>query len=764
MATGKHITEANDATIEALRIKLAIIGGVAGTFTTELPTGTIATDKTYSFAGINETEIGGITWYNGDSALYDGSTWSRIPFQSLANYPLKVELLEVGKNAANPALFLDDKLFNNSDGAITSNTSWHCTGKQLITPSTLYVAWNNHADGFYSSYMHFFDINGTWLGNNSTLTGAGAVYSGSGINGKWTFTTPSNCYYVGFSKNLPTQTFSQFQASVMIEVNSRTTYEPYDFYIKKALVQTPDNVYTKTEIDPLFNDLEIISGATKYKALTVLMSGTTIYIRSAFNATYDLVQSIIINSVTEYANNVSNFYETRLILVSSEDIVSAYTGGTVIHSMGDEAAPPNYNGTYIGGNHGCDSLRVVTSTGHNKTVADVGSEWLDDSGRKWYILRVVDASTIWMLSENTGTATVWVFDKTFSNSTLTHSANATHTGNLTITSSAAGQLKPAIKNRIAKALLDGETQIIADGLYYCNSIDLVETYDIVNPASALDYIKTQYGQATQPALNNGDVQVSISNIFRFDETALCTIISDFIAIQAISLSGGGYYGFQQSICLNNAGSYPNLKYYMPKSLPITVGARTFDLRTAETINSATGDLELTSAYWEVPTAPPDRYIQFLADSGSVNKIAFAAGFNISKGVGATRDDLINRALYIYLNMRKSYFSGFDGKITMSANDVYSALSFRHYYDVSANPTGRLSCFTQDNGNESYMYMDWNGVISDEIDIPQKYAGKTITVIEKSDNVALKNSFATNKLRVIVTTESVMYGYLVVKFS
>lgn len=89
---GKSIALANSATVEALRAKLALIGGVAGSFTSALPTGTISTDRVYQYAGADNTTIGGIAWRNGDSALYNGATWTRIPFQALTNYATKIDV------------------------------------------------------------------------------------------------------------------------------------------------------------------------------------------------------------------------------------------------------------------------------------------------------------------------------------------------------------------------------------------------------------------------------------------------------------------------------------------------------------------------------------------------------------------------------------------------------------------------------------------------------------------------------------------------
>lgn len=76
----------------ALQAKVAS-GSIAGIFEVALPSENIVSNKIYEYAGVNATEIGGITWYNGDSAWYSGDTWYRIPFQSLANYYTKSEII-----------------------------------------------------------------------------------------------------------------------------------------------------------------------------------------------------------------------------------------------------------------------------------------------------------------------------------------------------------------------------------------------------------------------------------------------------------------------------------------------------------------------------------------------------------------------------------------------------------------------------------------------------------------------------------------------
>lgn len=86
--TGKLVL--HDHLAEDIPDILDYVGQPLATFTTAYPVSPVK--GLYSFAGTDGAIISGTTYYNGDSAFYDGvSAWTRIPFQSLANYYLKTE-------------------------------------------------------------------------------------------------------------------------------------------------------------------------------------------------------------------------------------------------------------------------------------------------------------------------------------------------------------------------------------------------------------------------------------------------------------------------------------------------------------------------------------------------------------------------------------------------------------------------------------------------------------------------------------------------
>lgn len=129
MGQGVKPSALSAATVEALRLKLSITGQVAGSFSTALPTSDIATDKVYLFTGTDGAVISTITWKNGDSALYNGSAWTRIPFQSLANYYIKSE--------TEPKIVLTNKIVN---GNFATTGTWTKDGTVLTVAANVGIS------------------------------------------------------------------------------------------------------------------------------------------------------------------------------------------------------------------------------------------------------------------------------------------------------------------------------------------------------------------------------------------------------------------------------------------------------------------------------------------------------------------------------------------------------------------------------------------------------------------------------------------------
>jgi hypothetical protein len=504
-------------------------------------------------------------------------------------------------------------------------------------------------------------------------------------------------------------------------------------------------------------------------SVIVVKSGNAVYVRTRFDATRDLVQSFGVFGTSNFSNSLVGYSNVYLIDKTKGNTVADLTTNTLAHLLqaGDDVTPNNYNGTYIGGNHGCSDARLITVNSHGKTTVDIGSEWTDNTGRKYYILRIVNANQLWVISENIGTGDVWQFDTSISGSTLTHSAGATNTATMTIAANEMAQWLPATKNIVKSVYLDGKTEVTDDGVYYCNFIDIINQYDIVNPASALlnliAAVGTTYTDTTlSDAFRNGASSVFNQILHRIQSNGALQIIYGWRNYQQINL---GYMGFMQAGTPPTT-TYPKLKLYMPKILPISDGVKTWDFRNIETYDvSANQIAAVTSTYWEKPLSPPERAIEYLCDVDGNKKIGFALGYDITKGIGKIRKDVVRDAWFFYTS-RKMYPRGIDDKLNpVLANNWYTCVGYRIFFNAENADMGSASSFYYyELGKDVIVVLDYHTqVVCDNLKLPAEYAGMTINVVEKSDNITV-HSDTVMQDGIIVSVGAGAYGFCVLKLT
>jgi len=525
-------------------------------------------------------------------------------------------------------------------------------------------------------------------------------------------------------------------------------------------IQYPDNFTSLMDkVSDLDTNLLNITG----KKLTLLKSGVYLYIRSEFDSTRDLVQKWKTSgSVVFGNNNPVTPWTTTLVSKTALNESSVFDAGTFIHTASDDACPANYNGTYIGANHGPASMIVVSSAIHGKTNEDVGSEWTDGSGRKFYILRVVDTNTLWVLSENIGSdSNKWDFDSSITGD-LTHSQNATHTSIISVESQSNNQLEYCIKNVVRKIIIDGNAEISEDGIYYTSELDIIDEYDIINPVALIDYLVSNVGDSEAPDYSMAESQVYNNINYHINQNGSCVIYYHWLVNQEIDL---GYMGFLQMERLYTGGSYTKRKQYMPKVLPISDGVKTWTLTDIEDMNSLPATaLDFTSAYYETAGVPPDRMVQFLADSGDVLKIGFAMGYVPEIGISENRNDLVSKAWQIYTT-GKHYPHGIDDKLgNLASGTYYNAIVYRQYFRPQFTGYENTSAFyTHKVGNFTYVYLDYHvEALLDKITLPVELNGKLVTVVEKTSNITLHSDFVSQS-KILLSKSGSNYGYLVLKF-
>lgn len=425
-----------------------------------------------------------------------------------------------------------------------------------------------------------------------------------------------------------------------------------------------------------------------------------------------------------------------------------YVNSIEVGSTNDDGTPYRLNNTTLGGNHGY-AKSVVTIAGHGKTHADIGSVWSD--GTSQYVLSDINNNVLYFISVLGNTI--------ISGSTLTHVSGATNTSNINSTTKTNAQLFNSIGNINKRVFIDGEELLLTANttLYYNKELTFVESYDILNKDSIVQYLIDNVGTFTpadSPILLEGSSDVRVTNTFRFDTEMGCTQYQDFL-----SLKDG--IPFQDIMFIQ--AQYNNIdapvKYYIPKTLPITYNGNSYDFSNIVNMTSfnfvSTSDgLNFTNALSEPTGLKPDRVVRLH------NSIGFAVGF-IPVRTNSPENRPIN-ATRKYLQIRgtkKIYMSSVDisGKTMLAKGEYYSSIGYRKYFELKS---ARTAYYTIDTTEGTYLYADWHSAILDTLVLKDSLIGKSYEVVEKSDSVNILSEYATDRINIDVTGK----GYLILKFN
>ena len=495
--------------------------------------------------------------------------------------------------------------------------------------------------------------------------------------------------------------------------------------------------------------------------LTLNQNDKTISVKSNLSENYQIINSGYWNNASYSKNPCFNFGGTSII-----NRTSGVT--TKINKEGDNLGAPNTQIGFIGANHGLYAVMVATITGHGKTFADIGSEWNGSDGHKWYIVRIVGENTIAFVSEYYQQNGVYQFYTSLAASdALTHSQGASHTSTMIVESVTQDQWLPSELTIEQKVLLDGE-EIADSGVFKGNVVDFVEVYEVYNPVSYLDKLRSLVGTLSDNPLPEDYSDITkwmrICNDYRFTKGGCNVLFVDWIALDTIDLNLFNPIDVKIMKFSSLGGS---AQYYLPKALPLTINGTTFDYRRPAAFDYSK-DLHWTEQYWENPLLPPDRGIEFLTN-GTKRVVGLHHGYLFDQGIGGTtRKDYLTDAWWIYTS-GAIYAGGVNGgkfgnTTRQQIGSHYSFAAFRKYEDVSDNVSGLISNSQFDANGNYYIYLDFEATGLYSIPIDDEWCGKKIEVFEKSDNVTLLNSFSQKEILVNVQNTSPMYGYLVAKLT
>ena len=493
--------------------------------------------------------------------------------------------------------------------------------------------------------------------------------------------------------------------------------------------------------------------------LRVVRYGDNTFIRSVFSVTQDLVLRVGLG-----ANNQISFGSARLVANSAGMTEGDLDGGILIHNTGDDAAPWRINNTYIGASHGCSDARKLMIAGHGLTATDLGSEWEDGSGRKYYIIKIVDANNVWVLSENMGTGARWDFDNTISGTVLTNKAASI---SFAFSGNSLAQIIPACRMATQSWLVNGEIPLANGIVATCDTFDIVEEYDMVNPASLLADIIANPGEERDFTAAHLDGVVRNEITYRFHPNGANMIYYNATALQELELT---YMGFLQTTMLTK-GTYDTHEYYIPKTIPFTQDAIDYDFKMRQDFTFALPNtLNFTDDKIEDPQNRPERYIQLLGDvaGGVTNRqVGYAIGYSPVHGLTQPQQRAANidNALFLNKSSKKSYPHALDsamGSIVPAGAEFY-CLGYRHYMNLEG--LENATCvYWQEQEDDWVVYMDYHkSVDHDVVQLPAEFAGRQIEIIDKTSSLTLDAQTVGQDGGVSVSVTG-GYGYAVFRLS
>ncbi|MEG1232320.1 MAG: hypothetical protein RSE18_00670 [Acinetobacter sp.] len=644
------------------------------------------------------------------------------------------------KNKFNPALAQDAGYRYYVDGSFIAFPNGMSFGKQQVEEGKTYTWWLPNTLATLGTILLCYNTVGTYLGTHvlagsnplAPIPPTGVVFSDS--NHQVTFTIPvgSGIGYIAINSNLAAHTSGDFTAAInamqLEEGSIKTAYEPYNPGGGTKLVLKPESLPPITIPDT----------SAPRNTFTLTTNGVDAYIRTPYNSTLDLVQQVRYGSNTTWSNNVINPWEVRTIPKSTakDGVIAAFSSGAILASQGDDAAPLNYNGTYIGANHGAYIVHEVTVNAHGKTYADVGSRWTQGANI-FTIVRIVDVNKLWLVSQNTG-STYWQFVTTSLNGlALTHSTGATNTASFTPSADTLTQLLSAVNNHTKKIVADGFKELTTAGVYDVESIEFIDSYDIMNPPAILTYLQGRTGTATEQNLSVDSIasEVRVSVTYRYVLNGSCTVSTQLHKKANINFS---FAGLVQANPLNYSGK--TLIEYANKMKPVTVGGTPYDISATIDATSNTAVISMLKSDWLDATNPPDRMLN-LVKNGSNKEFGQVLGYSLTRGATkpSIRQNTTDAGFFNNPTTKKVYPKA----LVSNLDTVVNAVAYRSLYNPNLLPEATVYTWYEDNG-EIFVVLDIHQSASMlKLPLPAMFNGKSAEVIDSYANFTLHSEIVSD---------------------
>ncbi len=438
-------------------------------------------------------------------------------------------------------------------------------------------------------------------------------------------------------------------------------------------------------------------------------NGADLAVRTAFSERYDLLQ---IMRGLESVPGQNSPVDFRLAALCGKEQMDIWHADRVLAFSTDECPPLVINGEDIGGNHGQPCMIRVTVPAHNLSAKDIGSFWKDETGLGFTLMKTESRDTLLFLSDNIGASeTDYRFADRITGCLKPVDANAAKI--VPLCQESGIQLTPAIRHTERKVLYfkDGKTAEIISEVKGCEHIEIREAYEIINPATVAEAIRSakSKGKITPP-LNVGKAIARMNLVYRFEDDGTVIIETDAEALGDAKIDC--CLGVMHQLKCDAFGG--GVSRYIPGLKPITQCGKTYDFSRPYTTRRDTMPerLLLTSDTWLNPDAPPDRQIDFLSDANGRKAVCFASGFlPVLDGEPSYRSRHITEAGTLVQSC-KSYPTFLGGELNAQRvregrGDVlgFSRIRgavYRKYFTPACDDA---VMYTIPYNNEEYVYMD-----------------------------------------------------------
>lgn len=622
----------------------------------------------------------------------------------------------------------DDSTYNPS-GSVGAVTGYHRSGLIAVTAGQQLVIdmTNCHSDWKIFKPSNLARV----MGYTAAPAGGGTFHSlitatFSQSDRFATFTVPSGVNYIAWSAydtvgSAPTtQDFATMRARAMVYLGT-TQIEYAQYY--------PANSY---QVDFVDN--------TDYP-VTLVKSGTDVYIRQPYNATYDLVRKLKYGAAQSASEaGVIDFVGVRKIRIASSaaDTALMYEAAQIteyLQASNDNSPPEKLNSMYLGGEHGVAASFRLTKTGHGLTNSAVGDTGTDSASKIWVITKIDDTNNITVTAQNDGaSASKWLIRNTITGSTITFAG----AGAYTFTTNTAVLFLPLAQNYTSAIYVDG-VQVTADGTYSGYRAEVRESYGIPNPARWLTALIAAKPAVT-PLLPNDPAnatQIEVNASWQFDRYGAQVGYFDHYVVEQYARSGGStddYFGAQQwQVSYRNVAAGETVWQYVP-DLTGSVGGYDFSNIAEITNNAAT--VTVAKADCLNTSNPASHFAQIIKDSGGNKLRGFVHGYarNVGVGVPATRAALCVE-LWQLSTAKKQYIRAVDSGYgaTAAAGENLQAVTFNSYYDMSANTNYTVNAMFELADGKVHWVFDCHATLSATwITMPPELVGKLVAVLDSTN--------------------------------